>query len=98
MQKTSCERYEAVWRLSGLKCVLLYLLTVEHFLHHAFMFGWVVAVVGGCERPVTAESRVEEEELSSQPKQSPENTIKIKEWQAYIFYNTYTTFNYLKTI
>lgn len=75
------------------RCV--YLLTVEHFLHHAFMFGGVVAVVGGRERPVAAESRVEEE-LSSQPKQRPGNTIKIKDWQANIFYNTYTFFLRLK--
>ena len=31
---------------------LLYLVTVEHLVHHAFMFRGVVAVVGGCEGPV----------------------------------------------
>ncbi len=31
---------------------VLYLVTVEHVIHHAFMFWGVVAVVGGCEGPV----------------------------------------------
>lgn len=33
-------------------CVVLYLLTAEHLLNHAFMFRGVVAVVGGCEGSV----------------------------------------------
>lgn len=33
-------------------CAVLYLVTVEHLLHHAFMFRRVVAVVGGCEGSV----------------------------------------------
>lgn len=36
-------------------CAVLYLLTAEHLLHHAFMFRGVVTGVGGCERPVAAE-------------------------------------------
>lgn len=33
---------------------VLYLVTVEHLVHHAFVFRGVVAVVGGCEGPVRA--------------------------------------------
>lgn len=29
-------------------------MTVEHVIHHAFVFGGVVAVVGECEGPVSA--------------------------------------------
>lgn len=55
-------------------CVVPYLLTAEHLLHHAFMFRGVVAGVGGCERAVTAERS--EEEKDCQPKEHG-NILKI---------------------
>lgn len=59
------------------ECVVLYLVTVEHLLHHAFMFRRVVAVVGGCEGSVRTgaeRKRVFNQQVTETPKQKRNRT------------------------
>lgn len=63
-------RTRATWMV----CIVLYLLTAEHLLHHAFMFRGVVAGVCGCEGAVTAERREED----CQPKEHG-NILKLNQ-------------------
>lgn len=58
-----------------MRCVVLYLLTADHLLHHAFMFRGVVAGVGGCEGAVTAGRRKEVKDFQNQKSLCLENQL-----------------------